>query len=232
MSELTELETVALLLSLKIAAVSVITCLPLGIAVAWFLARVTFPGKALIDAIVHLPLVVPPVVVGYLLLVLFGRNGPIGAWLYDQMGWTVAFTWKGAAIAAAVMAFPLMVRAMRLSLENVDRRFEAAARTLGASRTRVFATITLPLMAPGIIAGSILSFARALGEFGATITFVSNIPGETQTLSLALYTLGQSPDGEADAARLAVIAIVVALIALILSEFLAVRIKRGQSNIE
>jgi molybdate transport system permease protein len=223
---LTEFEFAALLLSLKVAVVSVFVCLPFGLGAAWLLARLEFFGKAAIDAFFYLPLVVPPVVVGYLLLVLFGRSGPLGSWLFDQFGISIAFTWKGAAIAAAVMAFPLMVRAMRLSLENVDHRLEAAARTLGASRLRVFATITLPLMAPGILVGIILAFARALGEFGATITFVSNIPGETQTLPLALYSLAQTPDGETGAMRLAMISIIVALIALIISEWLAKRIDR------
>lgn len=223
---LTEFEFAALLLSLKVAGVSVLVCLPFGLGAAWLLARVEFFGKVAIDALFYLPLVVPPVVVGYLLLVLFGRSGPLGSWLFDQFGISIAFTWKGAAIAAAVMAFPLMVRAMRLSLENVDHRLEAAARTLGASRLRVFATITLPLMAPGILVGIILAFARALGEFGATITFVSNIPGETQTLPLALYSLAQTPDGEIGAMRLAMISIIVALIALIISEWLAKRIDR------
>ena len=229
---LTEFEFAALLLSLKVAVVSVFVCLPFGLGAAWLLARLEFFGKAAIDAFFYLPLVVPPVVVGYLLLVLFGRSGPLGSWLFDQFGISIAFTWKGAAIAAAVMAFPLMVRAMRLSLENVDHRLEAAARTLGASRLRVFATITLPLMAPGILVGIILAFARALGEFGATITFVSNIPGETQTLPLALYSLAQTPDGETGAMRLAMISIIVALIALIISEWLAKRIdlRRGANK--
>lgn len=221
---ITEFEAAALLLSLKVSLASVVISLPFGITAAWFLARVPFVGKPIVDALFHLPLVVPPVVVGYLLLILFGRSGPIGEWLYKNFEISVAFTWKGAAIAAAVMAFPLMVRAMRLSLEAVDRRLEAAARTLGASRSRVFVTITLPLMAPGILAGVVLSFARALGEFGATITFVSNIPGETQTLPLALYSLVQTPEGEAGALRLALIAIAIALIALVVSELLARRI--------
>lgn len=221
---LTEFEFAALLLSAKVALVSVVVCLPFGILAAWILARLTFPGKAIVDAIFHLPLVVPPVVVGYLLLILFGRTGMIGGWLHEQFGLTIAFTWKGAALAAAVMAFPLMVRAMRLSLENVDLRLEAAARTLGASRTRVLLTITMPLMMPGILAGIALAFARALGEFGATITFVSNIPGETQTLPLALYSLAQTPDAEVGALRLALIAIAVALLALFLSEWLAKRL--------
>jgi len=223
---LTPLEIEALGMSLKVAIASVVFSLPFGLAAAWLLARRAFPGKSLVDGIIHLPLVVPPVVVGYALLVLLGRRGPVGGWLYDTLGVTVAFTWKGAAIAAAVMAFPLMVRAMRLSLEAVDRRLEAAARTLGAGRIRVYATITLPLMAPGILAGVVLAFARALGEFGATITFVSNIPGETRTLPIALYTLTQTPDGEAAAARLALIAVVVALAAVVASEWLARRLAR------
>ncbi|MDH3228304.1 MAG: molybdate ABC transporter permease subunit [Alphaproteobacteria bacterium] len=223
---LTPLEIEALGLSLKVAVASVVFSLPLGLAAAWLLARRAFPGKSLVDGIIHLPLVVPPVVVGYALLVLFGRRGPVGAWLYDIFGVTIAFTWKGAAIAAAVMAFPLMVRAMRLSLEAVDRRLESAARTLGAGRIRAFLTITLPLMAPGILAGVVLAFARALGEFGATITFVSNIPGETRTLPIALYTLTQTPDGEAAAARLALIAVALALAAVIASEWLARRLAR------
>jgi molybdate transport system permease protein len=226
MSWLTPLEIEALGLSLRVAVASVVCSLPFGLAAAWLLARRNFPGKALVDGIIHLPMVVPPVVVGYLLLVALGRRGPIGGWLYDSFGITIAFTWKGAAIAAAVMAFPLMVRAMRLSLEAVDKRLEAAARTLGAGRMRVFLTITLPLMAPGILAGTVLAFARALGEFGATITFVSNIPGETRTLPIALYTLTQTPDGEAAAARLAVISIGLALTAIVASEWIARRMAR------
>ncbi|MDH3597037.1 MAG: molybdate ABC transporter permease subunit [Rhodospirillales bacterium] len=226
MLELTPLEREALGLSLTVAFWSVLASLPLGLATAWLLARREFYGKALLNGLVHLPLVVPPVVVGYLLLLLFGRRGPLGAWLYDAFGVTVAFTWKGAALAAAVMAFPLMVRAMRLSLEAVDRRLEAAARTLGARRFEVFLTVTLPLMSPGILAGTILAFARSLGEFGATITFVSNIPGETRTLPLALYSLTQTPDGETGALRLTAIAVVLAFASLAASEVLARRIRR------
>lgn len=222
---LSPLEIEALLLSLRVAAVATVCSLPLGLAAAWLLARTRFPGKSLVDAAIHLPLVLPPVVVGYLLLVMMGRRGIVGAWLYDTFGVSVAFTWKGAALAAAVMAFPLMVRAMRLSLEAVDQGLEAAARTLGAGRGRVFLTVTLPLMAPGILAGMVLAFARALGEFGATITFVSNIPGETRTLPLALYTLTQTPDGEAAAARLALLTIAIAVAALIASEWMARRLK-------
>jgi molybdate transport system permease protein len=227
MPELTPLEREALGLSLTVAFWSVLASLPFGLATAWLLARREFFGKALLNVLVHLPLVVPPVVVGYLLLLLFGRRGPLGAWLYETFGLTVAFTWKGAALAAAVMAFPLMVRAMRLSLEAVDRRLEAAARTLGARRFDVFLTVTLPLMSPGILAGAILAFARSLGEFGATITFVSNIPGETRTLPLALFSLTQTPDGETGALRLTMIAVVLALAALAASEILARRIRRN-----
>lgn len=226
MDWLTPLEVEALGLSLRVALASVACSLPFGLAAAWLLARRSFPGKSLVDGIIHLPLVVPPVVVGYLLLVALGRRGPVGGWLYDSFGISIAFTWKGAAVAAAVMAFPLMVRAMRLSLEAVDKRLEAAARTLGAGRARVFLTITLPLMAPGVLAGTVLAFARALGEFGATITFVSNIPGETRTLPIALYTLTQTPDGEAAAARLAVISVVLALAAIVASEWIARRMAR------
>lgn len=226
MDWLTPLEVEALGLSLRVAVASVVGSLPFGLAAAWLLARRSFPGKSLVDGIIHLPLVVPPVVVGYVLLVALGRRGPVGGWLYDSFGISIAFTWKGAAVAAAVMAFPLMVRAMRLSLEAVDRRLEAAARTLGAGRARVFVTITLPLMAPGILAGTVLAFARALGEFGATITFVSNIPGETRTLPIALYTLTQTPDGEAAAARLAIISVLLALVAIVASEWIARRMAR------
>ena len=216
--ELSALEISALELSLQVAVVSLLLSLPAGLAAAWVLARCRFLGKSLLDGLIHLPLVLPPVVVGYALLVLFGRRGPIGGWLHDALGITLAFNWKGAALASAVMAFPLMVRAMRLSLEGVDRRLEAAARTLGAGSARVFLTVTLPLMGPGIITGAILAFARSIGEFGATIAFVSNIPGETQTLPLALYALIQQPDGDAAAMRLAVLAIAVAFAALLASE--------------
>ena len=220
------LEAEALALSLRVAGWSVLCSLPIGILVAYLLARRQFWGKTLVDGLVHLPMVVPPVVVGYLLLILFGRQGPVGAWLYDWFGITVIFTWKGAAMAAAVMAFPLMVRAIRLSLEAVDMRLEAAARTLGAGRVRVFVTVTLPLIAPGILTGAVLAFARSLGEFGATITFVSNIPGETRTLPIALYTATQIPGGEGAAFRLAAISVVLALAALVASEVLARQIRR------
>ncbi len=225
MDPISPLELEALGLSLKVAAWSVAVSLPFGLLTAWILARLEFPGRALLDGIVHLPLVLPPVVVGYLLLVLFGRQGPLGHYLFAWFGITLPFTWQGAALAAAVMAFPLMVRAMRLSLEAADRRLEAAARTLGAGPIGVFVTITLPLMAPGILAGVVLAFARALGEFGATITFAANIPGETRTLPLALYSVIQTPGGEAPALRLAVLSVVLALAALGGSEFLARRFR-------
>ncbi|MGO1117389.1 molybdate ABC transporter permease subunit [Rhodovibrionaceae bacterium A322] len=225
MELLSPLEQEAFLLSLKVGFWSVLVSLPLGLAMAWLLARCSFPGKTLVNGIVHVPLVVPPVVVGYLLLLLLGRTGPLGALIYDLTGKTVAFTWQGAAVAAAVMAFPLMVRAMRLSLEAVDPKLESAARTLGASRATVFWTITLPLMSPGILTGALLAFARSLGEFGATITFVSNIPGETRTLPLALFTVAQQPGGESAALRLVVLSITLALLAIALSEFLARRLQ-------
>jgi len=221
---LTPLETEALALSLRVALWSVLLSLPIGIALAWLLARREFLGKQLVNGVIHLPLVLPPVAIGYLLLLLFGRRGPLGIFLSEAFGVTVAFTWKGAAIASAVMAFPLMVRAIRLSLEAVDRRLEAAARTLGASPVRVFLTITLPLSLPGVLTGALLSFARSLGEFGATITFVSNIPGETRTLPLALYTLSQTAGGEAGALRLVVVSFLLAMAALIASELLARRL--------
>ena len=224
MWSITPLEIEAIGLSLRVALWAVLWSLPLGIATAWLLARCDFFGKTLLNGVVHLPLILPPVAVGYLLLILLGRRGPVGGWLFDMFGVTVAFTWKGAAIASAVMAFPLMVRAIRLSLEGVDYRLEEAARTLGAGRAWVFLSITLPLIAPGILTGTILCFARSLGEFGATITFVSNIAGETRTLPLALFTLTQTPDGELGALRLMIISVVLALAALIASEVLARRI--------
>ena len=223
---LTPLEWEALSLSLKVATWATVASLPLGVLVAWVLARRRFPGHGILNGVVHLPLVLPPVVVGYVLLIVLGRGGALGGWLYETFGLSLAFTWKGAAVAAAVMAFPLMVRAMRLSLEAVDPGLEQAARTLGATPLRVFFTVTLPLMLPGVITGSVLAFARALGEFGATITFVSNIPGETRTLPLALYNFTQVPGGENSALRLAVLAVIVALIALIASEALARRVRR------
>jgi molybdate transport system permease protein len=230
MLQLTPMEIEALLLSLKVGLWSVSASLPFGIALAWLLARRDFPGKILVNGFLHLPLVLPPVAVGYALLLLLGRRGLMGAWLHDALGTTIAFTWKGAAVASAVMAFPLMVRAIRLSMEAVDRSLEAAARTLGARPLDVFATVTLPLALPGIIAGVILAFARSIGEFGATITFVSNIPGETRTLPLALYTLTQTPGPETGAARLALISFAVAMAALIASELAAARVARRLSG--
>lgn len=218
---LTDPEWQAVLLSLKVSSLAVVCSVPFGVLFAWLLVRRNFPGKALLDGLIHLPLVLPPVVVGYLLLVAMGRRGIIGAWLYDWFGISFAFSWRGAVMAAAVMSFPLMVRAIRLALEGVDVKLEQAARTLGAGRWRVFCTITLPLMLPGIIVGTVLAFARSLGEFGATITFVSNIPGETRTIPSAMYTLIQIPGGESAAARLCLISIVLALISLMVSEWLA-----------
>ncbi|QPG26162.1 molybdate ABC transporter permease subunit [Pantoea sp. SM3640] len=218
---LSDPEWQAVLLSLKVSVIAVLGSLPFGILMAWILVRCRFPGKALLDSLIHLPLVLPPVVVGYLLLVSLGRRGIIGEKLFDWFGFSFAFSWRGAALASAVIAFPLMVRAIRLALEAVDSRLEQAARTLGAGRWRVFFTITLPLTLPGVIAGTVLAFARSLGEFGATITFVSNIPGETRTLPLAMFTLIETPGAEGAAARLCVIAIVLALGSLLASEWLA-----------
>ena len=223
---LTEVEIEALHLSLRVSGWAVVVSLPAGILVAWVLTRLRFPGKNLLDGLVHLPLVLPPVVTGYLLLVMLGRNGLIGAALYKYLGLVLAFNWKGAVLASAVMSFPLLVRAVRLSLESVDQGLEAAARTLGAGPLRVFFTVTLPLMVPGIITGLILAFARSLGEFGATITFVSNIRGETQTLPLALYTFTQMPDGEQSALRLCILSVIIAMLALIGSEILAKRFSK------
>ena len=220
---LSSMEMEAIQLSLRVALWGVAWSLPLAVSVAWLLARGRFPGKILLDGLVHLPLVLPPVAVGYVLLVMFGRHGAIGAWLFEEFHIEIAFTWRGAAIAAAIMAFPLMVRAVRLSLETVDRKLESAARPLGAGPADVFLSITLPLIVPGIITGVILAFARSLGEFGATITFVSNIPGQTRTLPLAIYTLIQAPGGEETAMRLVLISVAVALVALALSELLARR---------
>jgi molybdate transport system permease protein len=223
MTGITAEEWEVLRLSLKVAFWSVAGSLPFAAAAAYVLARTRFPGKTLFDALVHLPLVLPPVVIGYFLLLVLGRRGAIGSVLDEYFGIVFAFRWTGAAIACAVMGFPLMVRAMRLSLEAIDEKLEAAATTLGARRIRVLATITLPLALPGIITGILLSFARSLGEFGATITFVSNIPGETRTLPLAIYTYTQVPNGDPYAMRLSLIAIVVSLVALVLSEVLARR---------
>jgi molybdate transport system permease protein len=223
---LTADESEALRLSLSIATRSVAFNLPAAILIAWVLTRVRFVGRTLLDALVHLPLVLPPVVVGYVLLVLFGTHGFIGSWLQRAFGIELAFTRNGAALATAVMSFPLMVRAMRISLENVDRGLEDAARTLGARALDRFATITLPLMLPGIVAGVITAFSAALGEFGAVITFVSNIPGETRTLPLALYTALQSPGGEHAAARLAGLSLGLGLAGLLLSEWFSRRVRR------
>ena len=215
------IEIEALKLSLRVSLWAVCLSLPPGILVAWVLSRKSFPGRVLIDGIVHLPLIVPPVVVGYILLLAFGRRGFIGSWLWETFQISISFSWKGAALAAGVMAFPLMVRSIRLGLDAVDPKLEQAAKTLGASSFGVFFSVTMPLILPSILTGAILAFARCLGEFGATITFVSNIPGETRTLPLALYTAVQSPGGEAAALRLVVISVVIALVALLISEFLS-----------
>ena len=217
--------TEAVWLSLRVAFWAMLWSLPFGLATAVVLARGRFLGKSLFDGVVHLPLVMPPVVTGYLLLLLFGHNGPFGR-IFDAFGIVFAFRWTGAALAAAVTAFPLMVRAMRLSLEAVDRRLEEAAGTLGAGGLLIFLLVTLPLMTPGIIAGMVLSFARSLGEFGATITFVSNIPGETRTIPLAIYTLTQTPGGDAAALRLTAVAVALSLLALLASEILARQVGR------
>ncbi len=214
----------AVALSLKVAFWAVVISLPLGIWVAHLLARKEFWGKALLNGLVHLPLVLPPVATGYILLSLFGRRGPIGAFLEETFGLVLAFRWTGAVLAGAIMAFPLMVRAIRLAIEAVDPKLEEAAGTLGANRAWVFLTVTLPLILPGVIAGAVLAFAKAMGEFGATITFVSNIPGETQTLPSAIYAFLQVPGGEASALRLVAISIVIAMVALILSEFISRRV--------
>ena len=219
-------EWVAVRLSIIVASWAMVASLPLGILVAFVLARGTFWGKSVLNGLVHLPLILPPVVTGYLLLLTFGRRGPAGAFLEQCCGIVFSFRWTGAVLACAVMAFPLMVRAIRLSVEAVDRRLEAAAGTLGASPAWVFATITLPLILPGIIAGMILCFAKAMGEFGATITFVSNIPGETQTLPSAIYTFTQVPGGDAGAMRLTLVSIAIAMAALIASEIMARRVGR------
>jgi molybdate transport system permease protein len=220
MMGLSDVEREALLLSLRVSLWAVAGGLPLAVVVATLLARHDFPGKSLLNGIVHLPLVLPPVVTGYILLLLLGRQGPLGR-LLDEAGIVVAFRWTGAAVAAAVMGFPLMVRAIRLSIEAIDRRLEAAAATLGAGRAWVFATVTLPLALPGILAGAVLGFGKSLGEFGATITFVSNIPGETQTLPLAIYTFTQVPGGDAAALRLTAIAVGLSLAVLVASERLS-----------
>jgi molybdate transport system permease protein len=221
--DLTPGEWTAVELSLRIAIVATAFALPFGIAIGWLLARKNFWGKTLLDGLVFLPLVLPPVVTGYLLLISFGRRGPIGAFLYEHFGIVFSFRWTGAALSCGIMGFPLMVRPIRLALEAIDRKLEDAAATLGANAVLVFFTVTLPLALPGIIVGVVLCFARALGEFGATITFVSNIPGETQTISAAIYTLTQVPGGDAAAGRLVLISIALALAALLASEWLARR---------
>ena len=223
---LTPAEWDAIRLSLRVASLAAVASLPFGIAIAYLLARGRFPGRGLVDAFVHLPLVMPPVVTGYLLLLAFGHRGPVGAWLEHTFGIVLAFNWTGAALAAAIMGFPLMVRAMRLSLEAIDRRLEAAASTLGANRALVFLTVTLPLALPGILAGLVLSFARSLGEFGATITFVGNIPGVTQTMPTAIYTYTQVPGGDLPALRLTAIAVAISFAALLFSEVIARRATR------
>jgi molybdate transport system permease protein len=225
-SLLTPAEMDALRLSLQVAARSVGFSLPLAVLVAWILTRARFPGRSVLDAFVHLPLVLPPVAVGYILLVVFGINGTIGGWLHDRLGIQLAFTTAGAAFATAVMTFPLMVRAIRLSLENVDVGLEAAARTLGAGPWDRFFSITLPLMLPGILAGAVTAFAAGLGEFGAVITFASNVPGVTRTLPLALYTAIQSPSGDAIAMRLATISVILGLLGLLAAELIARRVRR------
>lgn len=227
MFEFSPAELTAIALSLKVALAAVLCSLPFGIALGWLLARTSFPGKLLLDTLLVLPLVLPPVVTGYVLLVLLGTRGPVGAFLQEYLGFTFAFRWTGAALASAIMGFPLMVRAIRLSIENVDRRLEQAAATLGANPWRVFFTMTLPLAGPGVIAGSVLAFAKALGEFGATITFVSSIPGETQTLSSAIYGLMQVPDGEAGIWRLTAVAVAISFAAVLVSEWLVQRQRRG-----
>jgi molybdate transport system permease protein len=223
-------EIEAVRLSLRVAFWAMLGSLPVGLATALLLARGRFWGRALLDGVVHLPLVMPPVVTGYLLLLLFGRQGPLGRFLAESLGIVFAFRWTGAALACAVMGFPLMVRAIRLSLEAVDRRLEEAASTLGAGRIFVFALVTLPLIAPGIVAGMVLSFARSLGEFGATITFVSNIPGETRTIASAIYTLTQTPGGDPGALRLTAVSIALSLIALLAADLLAQRVSRQLSG--
>lgn len=223
MFDLSPQDWTAVALSLRVAAVSTVIALPFGIAIAMLLARGSFWGKSLLDAVVHLPLVLPPVVTGYLLLISLGRKAPLGAFLADHFGIVFSFRWTGAAVACGVMAFPLLVRAIRLSIEAIDRRLEDAAATLGANRGWTIITVTLPLALPGIIAGMMLAFARALGEFGATITFVSNIPGETQTISAAIYSLIQVPGGDADALKLVIISVVICVAALLASEWLAKR---------
>lgn len=223
---LTPAEAQALWLSLKTGLTGALFSLPLGLLVAWALSRKRFPGRFALDIAVHLPLVMPPVVTGYLLLLAFGNRGPVGGWLEENLGLVLAFNWKGAALAAAIMGFPLLVRALRLSFDAVDMKLEEAARTLGSSPWNVFRSVTLPLIMPGLLTGMLLAFARGLGEFGATITFVANIPGETQTLPIALYSALQSPGGEIRALRLLVLSIALAVGALAASEIFAAYMRR------
>lgn len=223
-------EWMAISLSLKVALWATVLSLPLAVLLAWLLARREFWGKQLLNGLVHLPLILPPVVTGYLLLLTFGRRAPVGAWLEQTFGLVLAFRWTGAALAAGIMGFPLMVRAIRLAIEAVDPKLEQAASTLGASRLWVFATVTLPLILPGVIAGALLGFAKAMGEFGATITFVSNIPGETQTLPSAIYAFLQVPGGEAAAWRLVILSVIIAMTALLLSEALTRRAAKRVSG--
>ncbi len=223
---LTPIEIEALKLSLQVAFWAVGVSLPLGVTIAWLLSRKSFPGRFLLDSIVHLPLIVPPVAVGYMLLVVMGRQGLLGSWFWDTFQISISFSWRGAAVAAGIMAFPLMVRAIRLGFDAVDPKLEQAARTLGARPLAVFLTVTIPLIFPSLMTGFILAFARCIGEFGATITFVSNIPSETRTLPLALYTAVQSPGGEVAALRLVIISVVIALAALLASEYLSRKARR------
>ena len=226
MFDISPAEWTAIALSLRVAVVATLIATPFGVAIAWLLARRDFWGKALVDALIHLPLVLPPVVTGYLLLLTFGRRGLVGEWLADHLGIVFAFRWTGAALACGIMSFPLLVRPIRLSIEAIDRKLEQAASTLGAAPWRVFLNVTLPLALPGILAGMVMGFAKALGEFGATITFVSNIPGETQTISSAIYALIQTPDGDAAALRLVIVSAIMAIAALIASEIFARRATR------
>lgn len=226
MLDITPTEWTAILLSIRVAVIATLISTPLGIGVAWLLARREFWGKPIIDAVIYLPLVLPPVVTGYLLLLTLGKRGLIGGWLAEHLGIVFAFRWTGAALACGVMSFPLLVRPIRLSIEAVDRTLEQAASTLGAAPWKVFATVTLPLAMPGVLAGMVLGFAKAIGEFGATITFVSNIPGETQTISSAIYSLIQTPDGDTAALRLVIISVSIAVAALIASEWFARRATR------
>jgi len=223
MFEISPAEWTAILLSLRVGVIATLVATPFGIALAWLLARRDFWGKSIVDAVVHLPLVLPPVVTGYLLLLTFGRRGLVGGFLADHLGIVFAFRWTGAALACGVMSFPLLVRPIRLSIEAIDRGLEQAAETLGAPPWKVFLTVTLPLALPGVLAGMVLGFAKAIGEFGATITFVSNIPGETQTISSAIYSLIQTPDGDTAAARLVIVSIVLAIGALVAAEWFARR---------